>query len=293
MTRSPDGGRCAGARWLFDIGNSRCKRAVSVRGALSTHAAQPVELFMSAPPALPAAVAEICVVCVRGAVFERALAAHLARRYGLRPRFARTRLHLCGVTAAYAEPHRLGVDRLLALIGARRRHAGACVVVDAGSALTVDALDAAGAHLGGVIMPGRPGAALPPAVRALAGSARLGRGAGGGLGAGLRGGLRSGLRGGGGRDLHGDGAGKVFARDTRAAVAAGARFASCAAVVAAMQARMRAASAVPATVPVFATGGGGARLAAEHGWILRPHLALEGLAVWADATAAEHAGERI
>lgn len=60
----------------------------------------------------------------------------------------------CGVRNAYREPARLGVDRWMALLGARAHGDGAWLVVDAGTAVTVDALAASGRHLGGYIVPG-------------------------------------------------------------------------------------------------------------------------------------------
>lgn len=54
----------------------------------------------------------------------------------------------------YADPARLGVDRWLAMLGARRAEAGALIVIDAGTALTVDWLSAADVHEGGFILPG-------------------------------------------------------------------------------------------------------------------------------------------
>lgn len=59
-----------------------------------------------------------------------------------------------GVTNAYADPSRLGVDRWLALIAAYNRQSGAVLVLDAGSALTADLVDSSGCHLGGYILPG-------------------------------------------------------------------------------------------------------------------------------------------
>lgn len=60
----------------------------------------------------------------------------------------------CGVRSGYADPASLGPDRWAALIGARHLQAGACVVVNAGTTMTVDALDRDGAFLGGCIVPG-------------------------------------------------------------------------------------------------------------------------------------------
>lgn len=58
---------------------------------------------------------------------------------------------------AYATPHTLGIDRLLAVIGARRLAAAntPILVLDAGTALTYDFATAEGVYLGGGISLGR------------------------------------------------------------------------------------------------------------------------------------------
>jgi type III pantothenate kinase len=58
-----------------------------------------------------------------------------------------------GVVNAYREPARLGVDRFLAMLGARARFNTAAVVAGCGTALAIDLVDAAGRHHGGVIAP--------------------------------------------------------------------------------------------------------------------------------------------
>ena len=60
-----------------------------------------------------------------------------------------------GVSNGYAEPTRLGVDRWCALIGARALCPDqACLVVMAGTATTIDTLEASGHFAGGLIVPG-------------------------------------------------------------------------------------------------------------------------------------------
>jgi type III pantothenate kinase len=54
----------------------------------------------------------------------------------------------------YADPAQLGVDRCLAALAAFERHGGPVVVVNAGTAITVDAVSADGVFLGGAIAPG-------------------------------------------------------------------------------------------------------------------------------------------
>lgn len=60
----------------------------------------------------------------------------------------------CGVTNAYTEPARLGTDRWAALVAAWTRGLAPCLVVSAGTALTVDQLDERGQFLGGAIVAG-------------------------------------------------------------------------------------------------------------------------------------------
>ena len=60
----------------------------------------------------------------------------------------------CGVRNSYDDPAQLGCDRWAALIGSRRLYDGPAVVVNAGTALTVDALAGDGVFVGGIIVPG-------------------------------------------------------------------------------------------------------------------------------------------
>ncbi len=63
--------------------------------------------------------------------------------------------HLAGVINAYKECHKLGVDRLVAMVGAYHLDSNrVSIVVDSGTATTIDAVDDQGQHLGGLILPG-------------------------------------------------------------------------------------------------------------------------------------------
>jgi type III pantothenate kinase len=75
-------------------------------------------------------------------------------RWRLWPHWLRPGAQAGGVRNSYAQPSQLGPDRWAALVAARRQVPGACVVVNAGTALTVDALDAEGVFRGGLIVPG-------------------------------------------------------------------------------------------------------------------------------------------
>jgi type III pantothenate kinase len=60
----------------------------------------------------------------------------------------------CGLTYRYRNPNELGADRIAALVGALTRYKRDVIVVDAGTAITIDVARKAGDHLGGIICPG-------------------------------------------------------------------------------------------------------------------------------------------
>ena len=84
--------------------------------------------------------------------------------WGVQPRWVTASGAAGGVVNGYDHPARLGADRWAALVGARQRMLAEAsagqpaprpvVVVMVGTAVTVDALDASGRFLGGLILPG-------------------------------------------------------------------------------------------------------------------------------------------
>jgi type III pantothenate kinase len=70
------------------------------------------------------------------------------------PEFVESSASACGVRNAYTEPAKLGVDRWLAVIAAHSLERRAACIVSVGTAMTIDAVDRTGQHLGGVIVPG-------------------------------------------------------------------------------------------------------------------------------------------
>ena len=97
---------------------------------------------------------QVWVSSVAGVEFEREYTSLINQHSGLQPWFARTSAQAAGLKNSYQDPSRMGVDRWLAMLGARRRCQGRLCVIDAGSATTIDLVDAAGQHEGGYIIPG-------------------------------------------------------------------------------------------------------------------------------------------
>ena len=70
------------------------------------------------------------------------------------PLWLRAEAERGGVQNRYERPEQLGPDRWAALLAARALHSGPCLVVNAGTATTVDMLSGDGSFLGGSILPG-------------------------------------------------------------------------------------------------------------------------------------------
>lgn len=139
----------------IDAGNTRIKWGVHdgagwiERGALPTgEAARLSEQAVDWPRG-----AQVLACNVAGASVEGEIASALAGRFAP-VCWLRSSAVACGVRNAYDDPARLGADRWAALIGARGQVNGACLVVCAGTATTVDWLDADGVFRGGLILPG-------------------------------------------------------------------------------------------------------------------------------------------
>jgi type III pantothenate kinase len=76
-------------------------------------------------------------------------------RWGLNAEIARVVDGAGGVKCGYIKPEALGVDRWLAVIAGWNKFPQNLLVVDAGSALTLDVVTKNGEHLGGLIIPGK------------------------------------------------------------------------------------------------------------------------------------------
>ena len=98
----------------------------------------------------------IVVSNVAGERLRAAITPALAN-HGVAPLWVQAREQQCGVRSGYADPAQLGSDRWAGLIAAWKLYGNAgraCVVVNAGTTMTVDALSSEGVFLGGIIVPG-------------------------------------------------------------------------------------------------------------------------------------------
>ena len=95
---------------------------------------------------------------VAGDAIKRRLAEQM-EAWDVLPSWVISSPHEAGLSNGYDHPARLGSDRWVAMIGAHHRLLARgirkpCLVVMVGTAVTVEAIDASGRFLGGIILPG-------------------------------------------------------------------------------------------------------------------------------------------
>lgn len=138
----------------IDAGNTRIKWGLhdgegwAKRGALPT-----ADVDLVAAVVRDAGAASAIASNVAGAQVEARLQA-ICRGAGIAFRLARSESEQLGVASLYRDPRQLGSDRWAALVAAHAAGGGDKLVVNAGTALTIDALSADGRFLGGLIVPG-------------------------------------------------------------------------------------------------------------------------------------------
>jgi type III pantothenate kinase len=239
---------------LIDLGNSRikwttleCKPGVSCdvfahHGRFSGENLE--RITGSSEPAR-----EVICAAVADQTLVGSLSAHFRRVWQREVQYVTASERCLGLVNGYREPTRLGVDRWLAMLAARELVEGGFCVIDAGTAMTVDLVDAQGRHQGGWIIPGER-----LMVRSLVNNT--------------------------GQITQGsDKADTIWGQSTAEAVALGTR-AAVAGVVAEVENRLQ--NSVPDQVQIVVTGGGGSRIIEflSEPALLVPDLVLDGLALW-------------
>jgi len=239
---------------LVDIGNTNLKWAYRDSGGLKpggtvTHGGRiPVSLtetwgYAPAPKS-------VWVSNVAGPAIATLLDRWTTGCWGLIPRYAEPAPQLCGVTNGYRDCRQLGVDRWLAMVAAFKDFAEMVVVVDCGTAVTIDAVRADGRHIGGLIMPG---------IRLMRSSLALGT-------------QQLAVTLGGESSTFGD--------DTASCITAG----TLQAIIGAVDRSKELARSHMGGEPILVvTGGDGATLASYLGCRFDAHLVLRGLVLWAEA----------
>lgn len=142
---------------LIDAGNSRAKWEVAdLNGTVAGSSGQLDDsaLFDDIAP-FASALTGVAISIVASESAQSQLIARLSQLTSAPINIYHTESARGGLRCAYNNPASMGADRWHALYAAWSRCRAALVVVDAGSAITIDFVSAEGVHQGGYILPGR------------------------------------------------------------------------------------------------------------------------------------------
>lgn len=143
---------------LLDFGNTRCKWATIDKDqwrsgdAITYDTENRVAKLLAKLPAEQCS--EIHAVSVLGADFDEQFSQGLHAQTGIDMVFHESRGEGYGVRLGCTDPASYGSDRYAALVAAKHATEGTKLVVDCGTAVTLDMIDSQGLHMGGLIMPG-------------------------------------------------------------------------------------------------------------------------------------------
>ncbi len=144
---------------VVDVGNTRIKWAWLTSAGLSNqqsivHRGAKPKMWRAALFDADRKPERVLISNIAGEAIGRVLARLTKKHFGVKAQFVHAERRHQELTNGYQDPALLGADRWLALIGAWTLARTALCVIDAGTAVTVDSIDAGGQHLGGLIAPG-------------------------------------------------------------------------------------------------------------------------------------------
>ncbi|THB75156.1 MAG: type III pantothenate kinase [Gammaproteobacteria bacterium] len=148
---------------LIDIGNTRIKWAylqdsesckLTEHGCVQHNKQLGSEVLKQIEA--PAKLSAIYVSAVTDDLNSQRIKRQLQDLHDVPVQMIKTQIDSCGVINCYEQPELLGVDRWIAMIGAysQAQSGHGVVVVDVGTAVTIDVVGSDGKHLGGTIAPG-------------------------------------------------------------------------------------------------------------------------------------------
>ncbi|MFT4634905.1 MAG: type III pantothenate kinase [Arenicella sp.] len=141
---------------LIDAGNTRTKWAFAANRSGSISASGTIDGDdWSAISSYIGMVDCVWLSCVASERVRESIVQEVESLFGLKAQIAKVASNAGGLSNHYDDMNRLGVDRWVAALGARSLFSeGDLIVIDAGTAVTIDWVSAENCFEGGVILPG-------------------------------------------------------------------------------------------------------------------------------------------
>ena len=144
---------------VIDLGNTRLKWGWHDSNGL--HVGEPLvhknadlDAWLTKNWSFPAAPERVLMTSVAGETLAGQLITFIQRQWHVIPERIYSTAQLGTLKNAYTKPEQLGSDRWVAMFEAYNSVKKNVCVIDCGTAVTIDAIDKSGQHLGGMIMPG-------------------------------------------------------------------------------------------------------------------------------------------
>ena len=144
---------------LLDIGNTRIKwgifdnHNILINGAVNVGESEQ-DNFLSLYQSFPSGIEKAVASSVLDSKISLKLKKTFKSFFGFKIEFIEPGENSHNVLNGYDEPLRLGVDRWVAMIAARNEFKKNVMIIDMGTAITIDLIDKYGTHRGGKILPG-------------------------------------------------------------------------------------------------------------------------------------------
>lgn len=144
---------------LIDIGNS-CVKWASLEASTLTKSDRFARSKTGIKASLNKAfkqlnsIESVLVSNVAGEKIAKQLTEWTEQQWHITPTYIESEQKRFGITNGYCTPEQLGVDRWLNLLAISQGRPQAHCIIDCGTAITIDILNASGEHQGGLILPG-------------------------------------------------------------------------------------------------------------------------------------------
>jgi type III pantothenate kinase len=141
---------------LIDSGNSFIKWAQAKDGSITRKGLCPTAVVSTLVEKWTGynVPVQVIVSNVAGKVVAAEISRVVTTLWQLDAEFIVSSQSCCGLTNRYHKPEQLGADRWMAMVAAYQMMQNSVIVVDCGTAVTIDLVNEKGQFVGGVIMPG-------------------------------------------------------------------------------------------------------------------------------------------
>ena len=143
---------------LIDIGNTTTSVGLWQNSKLSmVNNSDNNKLFLALKKYLKKEMDEILLTSVISAKENKLIIDRLKKIYKCRVRQIKSSFTLLGMTNGYVQPKKLGDDRWVTIVASSLLYKQPLMIIDCGTAISIDMVNAKGTHLGGYILGGFDG----------------------------------------------------------------------------------------------------------------------------------------